>query len=791
MRDFKNKYTLDLTKRKKILIDRNWRFIKRDIPEALKHDFDDSGWSVCDLPHDWSIEVPFDRDTPCGREQGYLPRWDIGWYRKSFELNADDKDRKVCVQFDGIYSNSDVWINGHHLGKRPYGYVSFEYDLTPYLNFGCTNTLSVRADNSQPPADRWYSGAGIYRHVWLLITDKCCVSNWGTFVKVNVNSENTATVNIKTTLENNNEVSGNCVISTVIKDNEGRIEDEIETEALIPAGEEIELEQELTVSSPNLWDIENPVLYQAYSTIKVRDEIIDDYITPFGIRRIDFDTEKGMFLNGKNIKLKGVCLHHEAGCLGAAVPDRALERRLEVLKSMGCNAIRTSHNPPAPELLDLCDNMGFLVMDEAFDKWTWDKGHYYRIFEEWWERDLTSMIIRDRNHPSVIIWSVGNEVENQSSDSMLKITEMLVGHVHKLDPSRPVTCALEPHVGSREIMKQPVEEKVRLTRLNAEKVDILGLNYHEFWYRYYKEANIGHLAIATETYPFYKWGSNDKFMFDTVNPWFDVVNNDFVIGQFVWAGFDYLGESAGWPSKGWSAGLINTCGFRKARSYFYECVWSDKPMVSIAVFDDTIENSYESLHWTWPRIVSSWTLPHFERQLVKLVTYTNCEKVELFMNGVSMGTKHLSEFPNHMIIWHIPYMAGKLQAFGLNNNEPVCTFELKTAGKPAKIELIPDRTSISTDGRDVCHVEVRVIDVEGTIVPYADNEITFDLAGNGRILGLDNGNLNSDEPYKGNKRKTHCGKCLAVLQSDGNEGELTLVSKSHGLESAEINIRVK
>lgn len=772
----------NLQSRKIILFNKDWLFKKGNYAGAKTETFDDSQWRKLNVPHDWSVEESFDPDMEHGGSQAYLPRWDVAWYRKRFFVDSTDEGKMLYVQFDGIHNNSEVWINGHFVGKRPYGYVSFQYDITPYIRWNEENVLAVKVDNTVLPPDRWYSGSGIYRNVWLVCVDPLHVSAWGTFVTTPEISTESASVNVKTTLMNQYEDRKYCRVVTEIFDDNGVSKGTADAIVTVPDRENLTLSQDIYVSSPNLWSPDNPVMYCALTSVYCDERKIDDHITHFGIREVRLDKDTGLYLNGVNLKLKGVCLHHDLGCLGAAYHDREMERRLKILKEMGCNAIRLAHNPMSAELLDLCDQMGFLVIAEAFDKW---KSRYYgELFDEWWERDLEAMLLRDRNHPSIFLWSVGNEVEDQGQPSMLEILDMLVKYCHEQDPTRPVTCALEPHNWPLTLRHGSIEDKVQHTKNIAAKVDILGLNYQEQWYEAYRNAMPDTLIVGTETFPYFRGNGSLVKAYEPMNPWFDVANNDYVIGQFVWAGIDYLGESS-YPSKGWSSGLIDTCGFRKPISYLQQSLWSDKPIVQIAVFDDTMKPSHNprwTMHWKSPKLVSHWTFPHFEEEIIRLVTFTNCESVELFVNDECIGEKHLSDFPNHMMEWYLPYIPGEIRAVGKNRGVIVSSHEMVTTANPYALSLQIDRTSIADDGHDIAHVEVTITDENGVVVPSAEHDITFELEGEGSIIGVDNGDLTSDEPYRGNKRKAYMGRCLVIVQSKGHGGVIRLTASSDGLK---------
>ncbi|AUO05897.1 glycoside hydrolase family 2 [Paenibacillus jamilae] len=769
----------------------DWKFVEGNYTGAEKTDYNDGHWRDLHLPHDWSIEKSFDPHMPYGGNQAYLPRWSVGWYRKHFNVEPSSPKQRVYIQFDGIHSNSEVWLNGHFVGKRPYGYVSFQYDLTPYIRWDEENVIAVKVDNTLLPPDRWYSGAGIYRNVWLIYTDYLHITEWGTYITTPEISPDEAKVSARIQVSNHYAHAVECTIMTEILDSQGQLKGKIENRITLAGLESEEIEQKTRVLEPELWSPDHPVLYEAQMTIYCDNTEVDRYRTPFGIRKVILDSQKGLLLNGSSLKLKGVCIHHDLGCLGAAYHDTAMKRRLEKLKEMGCNSIRFAHNPMAPELLDLCDQMGFLVVDEAFDKWK--SLSYEHLYDEWWEKDLEAMLVRDRNHPSVLMWSVGNEVENQGQPSMLNMLEQLVAFCHKKDPTRPVTCALEPHNTPISLHDGPIEAKVEHTKLLAQRVDVLGLNYQEQWYEHYRAAMPDTLILGTETFPYYRGKDNRVKGYLSLNPWFDVANHDYVIGQFVWSGIDYLGETSH-PSKGWSSGLIDTCGFRKPVSYLQQSLWSDQPVVHIAVFNDHMKSEYNptwTMHWKSPTMEDHWTFPEYAGKLIRLVTFTNCESVELIVNEESYGERKLTDYPNHLILWELPYMPGKIRAIGRNGNQQVCEHELTAAGLPYALKLEADRAMLPADGHEISHVEVTVIDQHGIVVPNQDVDLSFELHGDGRILGIDNGDLTSDEPYKGKERRTHRGRCLVIVQSGDVAGELLLQASADGELQGEVSLKVE
>ncbi|WP_066195795.1 glycoside hydrolase family 2 TIM barrel-domain containing protein [Gracilibacillus timonensis] len=766
--------------RKELTMDFDWSFCKGDPQDAYKIEFDDSNWQTLNVPHDWSISGPFDELNPSGASGGFLPGG-IGWYRKKFYLPEKAEDKKVFIHFDGVYHNSEVWCNGHYIDKRPYGFVGFCYDLTPYINVEKENVIAVRVNNSDQPNCRWYTGSGIYRHVWLTISDPLHIKTWGTAITTPVISEKKATVELETTVTNDYHSAKSFTLETHIYDKSYQLITSESKDVVLNSGETNTTKQSFVITNPRLWSPNSPSLYYAVSRLIVKESVVDEYITSFGIREVLFSSENGMTINGEKVKLKGINLHHDAGSVGVAVPERLLESRLQTLKEIGCNAIRCSHNPPTRELLDLCDQMGFFVIDEIFDKW-WSRS-YGKIFENWWKTDLDAMILRDRNHPSIIMWSVGNEVEDQGSQKTVDTLKMLVNYVHEKEPSRPVTCAIRPPGEVDDI--KVFEEKIDVIMSMVEHMDIASLNYQEQWYAELKKRKPDIIILGSETYPFFRGNKHFYKAFEPINPWFDVAENDYVIGQFLWTGFDYVGEAVKWPNKGWAASIINTCGNRKPLSYFQQSVWREEPMVHIAAFDDSIKQPLEKLHWNAPKMASHWTFPHFTDQMIKIVTFTNCEKVELYLNNELLGDKYLNDFPDRMMTWYLPYKAGTIKAIGYVDNEKVSIHEMETSRTPKQIKLTPDRTTIVADARDVSLVEVSVTDEQGICYPYAEDDITFELKGEGKIIGLDNGNLDSNQSFKEKKRSAFNGKCLVIIQANHNEGVIELNASAQSLKNAQ------
>jgi beta-galactosidase len=730
------------------------------------------------------IEGPFESTSPGGSGAGYLDGG-IGWYRKEFKLPEDIKDKRVFIEFDGVYMNSDVWINGVHLGNRPYGYSSFQYELTKHLKFnGEKNVLAVRVDVQQP-CSRWYSGAGIYRNVRLTITNPVHIAHWGTYVTTPVVSEKETTVSIETNIRNQSTSSHQVTLETIVVDELGnKIGGSSSTQKVEIDSNGI-FKQVIKIPKPKLWSLEKPILYRIESKVNVNGNVVDTYTTPFGIRTFKFTTDKGFFLNGRHVEIKGVCLHHDLGSLGAAVNKRAIERELEILKSMGCNAIRTSHNPPAPELLDLCDRMGLLVMDEAFDEWKRDKTKYGygRFFDKWSKRDLTDMILRDRNHPSIILWSIGNEIPEQDNANAYEMSKRLVDICHREDPTRPVTSACNtPEAAVKSGFSKPL--------------DVLGINYNTAFYDSLKGkvklfgSETASTVSTRGEYNLIQDGDSLKIVKELNNQcssydidapgWGNVAeaslkavkNAPWIAGEFVWTGFDYIGEPTpfSWPSVSSYFGIVDLCGFPKDRYYLYQSQWTNKPMVHILP------------HWNWKG---------FEGQKIPVWCYSNCESVELFLNGKSLGEKKFSDTKNLHLVWNVPYTPGTLKAVAKNNGKIVCTDEIQTAGPPAKIILIPDRKEINADGKDLSYVKVKVVDNEGRICPNADNLVTFKIKGEGIIAGVGNGNPISHEYFKANERKAFHGLALVIIQSRDKAGIIKLKAISDGLKDYEVTVNMK
>ncbi len=785
--------------RERYSMDPGWRFTTGDPAGAEAPGFDDGGWRLLDLPHDWSIEGTPDEQAPGGGRIGYFPTG-TGWYRKNFLLPETARGRRAWLEFDGVYMNSDVWVNGRHVGRRPYGYIGFAYDITPYLVAG-RNVIAVRVDNSAQPNSRWYTGSGIYRHVWLTLVDALHVAHWGTYVTTPAADTASATIEARTRIENEGAARRGATLRTRVLDGAGREVAAADTAIVVPAGASLEVTQRIVVSSPGLWSVETPSLYTLRSEVLDGDRLVDDPATTFGIRRIAYDADRGFLLNGVPVKMRGVNLHHDGGAVGAAVPERVWERRLEVLKSMGVNAIRTSHNPPAPEFLDLADRMGLLVMAEAFDEWTIGKvpEGYHLFFDEWSERDLTDFIVRDRNHPSIVLWSLGNEIGEQTTADGDRVLRRLIDIARRADTTRPLTT------GNDQIYADPVP--ARPAFLNA--LDIVGYNYVDRWHErreLYAEQDrhdhpewkmIGTESVAARSAFGGMLSLGDDP--DVVRPnytagtiraealWKWVAMHDWFAGDFMWTGIDYLGETR-WPGKGAGAGPIDITGFPKDVYYLYQSLWTTEPVLHLMP------------HWNWPGR---------EGQIIPVIAFTNCERVELFLNGRSLGEKRL-EFPMQgtsggwntyerppvnptttdlHLTWDVAYEPGVLRAAGTRHDGVACETEVRTAGEPAAVRLRVDRDTITNAPGDVAHVTFEIVDADGAVVPTDHTDVRFTVAG-GEIIALDNGDLRDHTPYRTDRKQAFNGRGLAIIRARA-PGVIRVTGAGDGLRGGMVEIVVR
>lgn len=774
------------------LINDDWSFSRGDHPQAAQPEFDDSGWRRLNLPHDWSVEGPYSPHlASC---TGYLPGG-VGWYRKSLEIPGEMTGERVYIYFEGIYRDGEVFINGHSLGMRPNGYISYMYDLTPYIDQGGENTIAVRVDHSQYADSRWYTGSGIYRNVYLVFAGPVHIDQWGVYYTTPEVGRESARVDVETSVINNSTSRAQVSVVQQIWERDGDLLAENSSPLGIRPGVVNSLDQSLELENPRLWSPDDPYLYKLVTLIYNDQELIDKATTPLGIRTFSFDPDQGFFLNGENMKVKGVCLHHDAGSLGAAVPREVWERRLKTLKGIGTNAIRTSHNPQAPDLYELCNELGFLVINEAFDEWEYPKkkwiegwnvgtpgfqGHA-EFFEEWAEKDLRDMILRDRNHPSVFMWSIGNEVDypndpyshpvldqegiNQhhvwgyqpdqpNAERLGDIAKRLAAVVREYDPGRPVTAGL-----AGPVMSNHTDYPSAL--------DVVGYNYSEHRYQTDHEKYPDRILYGSET------GRG-------MGPWKAVRDNDFIFGQFIWTGIDYLGESHRWPSRGFTSGLLDLSGFKKPRAYFRKALWTNEPMIYLGAYPYDPRESAPG--------IDAPPLWNFDNgQMVRVVSYTNCDSALLLLNGETVGEEREYCDDSGTIHWDIPFREGILEVIGYTGGVEVARDTLETSGRPCAVNASAYNSTISAE-RGVAQIEVNITDSEGRPVYISDNEISCTVSGPLRLLSMESGSYTYMGNYRNNTLRVKNGRLIVYLEATGEKGEAEVTLSSPWLKDAVVNI---
>lgn len=754
--------------RQQLNFDFDWTFSLTDSERYITQPFVKGECVEVQLPHDWNIRQEFDKKW--GGAVAYLPEG-IGWYQKSFRLPASSRGKQVRIVFDGIFMQSDVYINGHHLGHRPYGFCSIVYDLTPYLKpQGEENFMAVRV-NTTGGRPRWYAGAGIYRHAWLEVTNGVHVETYGTYVTTPKVSTAEAEVSVVTTLKNSTTKEQTISLLQQVRDSKGQCIAKCKSEKLnLAAGGKTDVKQDINIFQPQLWSPNSPVLYVLETIVKVGGRTVDVYNTTFGVRTAKFDPNRGFLLNGEQVKLQGMCLHHDAGAMGVAVPFRSYERRLEILKEYGVNALRMSHNQPSTEFLDLCDRMGFLVIDEAFDKWKSGNSYYTRFFDEWWQSDLGNMLLRDRNHPSVILWSIGNELIEawSKSDEGVKRAAMLQDFVHKMEPTRQVMLAAQNNH----------QDKF------SGVTDVIGYNYLEARAITDHKKHPERCFLISEELPYYSGAEGNLRSYTPINPWSVIAAHDFIAGGFIWPGVDYLGE-AGWPSKGWPNGLFDVCMFEKPRAAYHRAMWNPEPMVRIAVKDPSLDIDHGRDLWQWPNIAAHWNFPERYRGLVmEVLTTTNCEEVELYMNGKLMGRERTDNYTNNTIVWNLPYNPGKLEAKGFNQGKEVANYEILSADKLANLKVEADRREIKADGQDLVHLSLTLVDDKGVQVQTDNRHIKVHVSGEGRLVALDSGELRAENTFFKDNVQSYFGRALVTVQATRKPGTIRIEIEVEGLEKS-------
>ena len=817
--------------RQELAADAGWKFFLGDPSGAEAPSFPDVSWRTVDLPHDWSIESKPEKDNPSGTGGGFFPGG-IGWYRKTFHAPANWTGKRVSVEFDGVYRDATVYFNGHKLGTHPYGYTAFTFDLTPELNFAGVNVLAVRVDNSAQPDSRWYTGSGIYRHVRIIVTDPTHVAHWGVFVTSPEATSTSARVSIRTRVANESSAAVVATLETMLLDKTGNKIGSAQSKLSLAPGKEGEAAQEIAVANPALWSPQTPTLYRAVSTIRKDGKVIDQVATPFGIRSLAWSAEKGLLLNGKAIKLTGGSVHHDNGPLGAAAFDRAEERKVELLKAAGMNAVRTAHNPPSSAFLDACDRLGLLVLDEPFDVWQAHKVKfdYGSDFDEWWKRDISSMVLRDRNHPSIVIWGIGNEIPELEVDRGAALGKQLADQVRALDRTRPLTLAF-PGTTTK-----PTAQAV------FSQLDITGYNYNILpTYQKDHEQLPSRIMLTTESWP------SKAFAL-----WQISHDNPYVLGDLTWTAMDYLGESGigawryGTPQQAkmaegtsramsgtamidqmftamangkdvmadmannksdpnakammeiffhpypWHAaacGDLDLTGFRKPQSYYRDIIWNGGDRVYATVrLPEPEGKKIIAIMWATYPTLTTWTWPGEEGRELEVEVYSGAEKVQLFLNGKLIGEKPTGREQEFKAVFSVPYAPGTLKAVGLRGDRVVAESVLTTAGPAAKLRLAADRTVLQADGQDLSFVTVEAVDANGRPDLHAGQEVQFEINGPGVIAAVGNGDGQDPDSYHGARRKLYQGRAMVVIRSSRQTGPINLTARSSGLSDGSLTI---
>ncbi|HYK34781.1 glycoside hydrolase family 2 TIM barrel-domain containing protein [Alloacidobacterium sp.] len=814
--------------RQQLSADSNWRFLLGDPANAEEVSFNDSGWRTVDLPHDWSVEAAPNEKNPTGSGGGYFPAG-IGWYRKTFTAPPSWKDKKVSVEFDGVASNATVYLNGKKLGIHPYAYTSFRFDLTPDLDFSRANVLAVRVDNSEQPSSRWYSGSGIYRHVRVVVTGPVHISPWGVFISTSEASSGSAKVQVKAQLQNDSEESAEVSVKTTLLSAQGKPVAKGESSAQVGAGTQGQAAQEIPLAHPELWSPESPALYRAVTEVMQAGKVIDRVETDFGVRTLAWSVDKGLLLNGKSIKLVGGSAHHDNGPLGAAAFDRAEERRVELLKAAGFNAVRTAHNPPSPGFLDACDRLGLLVLDEPFDVWTRSKAKYdyARFFNDWWKQDIDSMVLRDRNHPSVIFWGIGNEIPEAWTPEGAPIAKKLADEVRSLDTTRPLTQAF------------PGATYTPSTDAVMSHLDVAGYNYNLKQNQAKDHERVpSRIMMTTESVP--------SAAFDN---WKLAHEHPYILGEFVWTAMDYLGESGigswsymtpeqaaqvdqvvsmmsqamanmgadgknpfegfaqqqnqkpnpmmslmfpGFPWHAANSGDLDLTGYRKPESYYRDILWHGGDRVYATVrLPEPEGKKVVAIGWSVYPTLPSWTWPGHEGKNMQVEVYAGTEKVRLYLNDKLVGEMPTTAEQQRKALFTVPYASGTLKAVGVNGDREVAVDVLQTVGDPVKLHLKADRSVLHADGEDLSFITVDAEDAQGRLQPNATNEIQFTLSGPGTIIAVGNGDGRSEESYQGNHRALFNGRALVVIRTSRMPGSIRLEASAPGLSGDNVTIRTE
>ena len=779
-----------------------WRFCLTADPQAVCSSYSDEAWRIVDLPHDWQIEQP--RQENAIDRQGFFPREHIGVYRLHFSPDTAWQGKQIRVLFDGVQHFSTVYLNDVQVGARPYGYVPFLCDLTEALRFGEENILAVRVDNSDPSGgvwtsnggDRWYSGAGIYRKVWLLVQEKTHIAHDSIrIVAAPLNHGpngdvpdvagircDKASVSFHAEIENPQE---GTTLHAAFYDQEGNLvhEEESNAEAIV--------QKEFALKSPLLWTLEKPSLYRAEFTLKEKDALLDAHEVRFGVRTAVFDEEDGFVLNGTKTKMFGVNLHHDGGAVGAAVPVEIWRRRLSTLKSLGVNTIRASHNPMAEEVYDLCDEMGFLVVDELYDKWIGSSMYFDALYEQWHEQDLSAMIRRDFNHPSVVLWSVGNEVRGQYSEQFFRCLEEMCSLTRKIDPSRAVTAAFIMFVLPEYNDTTPLGKRLSIARRYADIVDVFSCNYMEHYYEKLRESGMRKPILGTEVRMYYK--HDDRFQ-DSVtvkleSPYEIVKKHDYVCGALVWAGIDYLGEAPFWPLRGWTGNLLDSTGDIKTRAWYCAAQWMNTPVLKLAVYDETEPWDGCRGMWGFPQMRRHWNYTQFEK-VFHVAVMTNCDMVKLYQNNQTVRTAYLSDFEDGMVHFYLPYIPGTLRAEGYRGGCKVAEDILYSDHEAESLIVTADLSELPADGHSVALIDLEIRDKHGIRYELEDRAFTWEAEGTPCEIRIDNGNAWSVLPFDIHEMPLHNGHMLVILRAGHEKGKILLHLRVQGFEEKAIEINL-
>ncbi|WP_339278685.1 glycoside hydrolase family 2 TIM barrel-domain containing protein [Paenibacillus sp. FSL W8-1187] len=773
-------------------LNRQWTFKSSQLPSG-----------IVDLPHDFSILQKRDPDTPAGIGNGYFPGG-VGEYQKILFVPEEWRGKKVMLEFEGVYMNATVRINSHIVAQQPYGYTTFHCDLSPYLMYGKDNTIDVHVNNSAIPNTRWYSGSGIYRPVWLMVGEQVHIKPWGVFAAAQEVSAESSTTAVRTEVENSGEAAAAAIVRSTLLDAAGSAVASHEVEVQIPGKCSIEASQTLVVEPARLWSVEDPYLYTLKSEVLLEGKVVDLAETSIGIRSISFDARQGFRLNGVPTKLKGGNVHHDTGLLGAAAYGRAEERKIELLKASGYNAVRCAHNPPSPSFLDACDRLGMLVMDEAFDVWRESKvtNDYHLHFADWWERDLAAMVLRDRNHPSIILWSTGNEIgERDGRSDGYAYARKLADYVRSLDDTRAVTNGI-CWVGSLRFSPIGIDPSAipegfdywgETTESYAEPLDVVGYNYEQ---KRYKSDSV--------KYPDRVICSTENYLMDSLEYWMTADEHPNVIGDFYWTSLDYLGEAGvgavryggekeviRYPWHVAYCGDIDICGFKRPQSHYRDCVWEIAKAPYIAVYKPEHYGKNPVLWgWSWPDVVPSWTWPGYEGKPTVVEVYSTDEEIELFLNGTSLGRQGAGKPNKYKAAFELHYEAGELLAVGYRGGSEASRAALRTAEAPAAIRLTPDRSRLEAEFGDLSYITVEVVDASGNVVHDAADDIYFTACGAGTLIAVGNSNPVSEEMYVGHRRKAYEGRAMAVVRADGESGEIVLTAMAEGIPASTVAIAV-